>query len=340
MKAAVFYGGDRPLEIEEIPTPEPGPGEVLVKVASCGVCHTDLHYLDHGTPTFKKPPLVLGHEVAGTIASPDPTGRLAEGDHVLLPAVVSCGRCMACRTGRENICEHSVMLGNNVDGGYAEYMTIPAKDVLRLPDEIPLIEGAIIADALTTPYHAVVHRGRVQPGDRVVVVGCGGVGLNLVQMAAALGARVVGVDLSPEKLAWATRLGAEAVFNPRDVERPEKTLRELTEGGADVAFEAVGRPETQELAVNSLRTGGRAVLVGYSPASLKLNTGRVMFRELEIVGSLGCRPADYPRVIELARQGKVQVAELVTRRFTLDQIGDAFDHLRSGDAIRSVVTPA
>jgi alcohol dehydrogenase, propanol-preferring len=340
MKAAVFYGPDRAMLVEEIPTPEPGPDEILVKVAACGVCHTDLHYLDHGTPTFKKPPLVLGHEVAGTVASPDPTGRLLEGDHVLLPAVLPCGRCVACRTGRENICERGVMLGNNVDGGYAEYMIIPANDVIRLPDEIPLVESAIIADALTTPYHAVVHRGRVQPGDRVVVVGCGGVGLNVVQMAAALGARVVGVDLSAEKLDWALRLGAEAVYNPSDADRPEKALRALTDGGADVAFEAVGHPETQDLAISSLRTGGRAVLVGYSPADLKLNTGRVMFRELEIVGSLGCRPVDYPRVIELARQGRIKVAELVTRRFTLDRIDDAFDHLRSGEAIRSVVVPA
>jgi alcohol dehydrogenase, propanol-preferring len=339
MRAAVFYGADRPMLVEEIPTPEPGPGEVLVRVAACGVCHTDLHYLDHGTPTFKKPPLVLGHEVAGTIASPDPSGRFLEGDHVLLPAVITCGRCAACRTGRENICEQSVMLGNNVDGGYAEYLTVPAKDVFHLPDEIPLIEGAIIADALTTPYHAVVHRGRVQPGDRVVVVGCGGVGLNVVQVAAALGARVVGVDLSADKLAWALRLGAESVYNPHGDERPDKALRELTNGGADVAFEAVGRPDTQELTIASLKTGGRAVLVGYSPASLKLNAGRVMFRELEIVGSLGCRPVDYPRVIELARQGRIQVTELVTRRFTLDRIGEAFDHLRSGASIRSVVTP-
>jgi alcohol dehydrogenase, propanol-preferring len=339
MKAAVFYGADRPLLVEEIPTPEPGPGEVLVKVAACGVCHTDLHYLDHGTPTFKKPPLVLGHEVAGTIASPDPSGRFLEGDPVLLPAVVSCGRCVACRTGRENICEQGLMLGNNMDGGYAEYLAVPAKDVFRLPPEIPLIEGAIIADALTTPYHAVVHRGRVQPGDRVVVVGCGGVGLNIVQMAAILGARVVAVDLVDEKLEWATRLGAEAVYKPTDTERPDRALRELTGGGADVAFEAVGRPDTQDLVISSLRTGGRAVLVGYSPAALKLNAGRVMFRELEIVGSLGCRPVDYPRVIDLVRQGRIRITELVSRRFTLDHIGEAFDHLRNGAAIRSVVTP-
>ncbi len=340
MRAAVFHGADQPLRVEEIPTPEPGPDEVLVKVAACGVCHTDLHYLDHGTPTFKKPPLVLGHEIAGTLASADPTGRLREGEPVLLPAVLSCGRCDACRSGRENICENGVMLGNNIDGGYAEYLTVPAKDVFRLPEEIPLVEGSIIADALTTPFHAVVNRGRVRPGDRVVVVGCGGVGLNVVQMAAALGASVVGVDVSDAKLEWAARLGAEATLNPSGTDRPDRALRELTGGGADIAFEAVGRPDTQELAVGAVRTGGRVVFVGYSPKPMELNAGRVMFRELEIVGSLGCRPVDYPRVIEMVRQGRVKVTELVNGRFGLDEIDDAFDFLRSGESIRSVVVPA
>ena len=340
MKAAVFHGPEEGLRIEDYPTPEPGADQVLVEVAACGLCHTDLHYLDHGTPTFKKPPLVLGHEIAGTLASPDPTGRLDEGEHVLLPAVISCGRCDACRTGRENICENGIMLGNNIDGGYAEYIAVPAKDVFRLPPEIPLVEGAIIADALTTPYHAVMNRGRVKPGDRVVVVGCGGVGLNVVQMAAAIGARVVAVDIADTKLEWAERLGAEAVLNSQQVERSDKALRELTDGGADVAFEAVGRPETQELAVAGVKSGGRVVFVGYSPSAMELNAGRVMFRELEIVGSLGCRPVDYPRVIDLVRQGKVEVAELVNRRFELDEIEAGFDFLRSGESIRSVVVPA
>ena len=340
MKAAVFHGSETGLRLEDYPTPEPAADEVLVKVAACGVCHTDLHYLDHGTPTFKSPPLVLGHEIAGTLASPDPTGRLEEGEHVLLPAVISCGRCDACRNGRENICERGIMLGNDIDGGYAEYLTVPARDVFRLPPEIPLEEGSIIADALTTPYHAVMNRGAVRPGDRVVVVGCGGVGLNVVQMAAAVGARVVAVDIAPKKLEWAERLGAEAVLDPGSVDRPDKALRALTDGGAAVAFEAVGRPETQSLAVGAVRTGGRVVFVGYSPKPMELNAGRVMFRELEIVGSLGCRPVDYPRVIDLVQQGRVKVTELVNGRFSLDEIEDAFDFLRSGESIRSVVVPA
>jgi alcohol dehydrogenase, propanol-preferring len=340
MRAAVFHGADRPMSIEEIALPEPAAGEILVKVAGCGVCHTDLHYIDHGTPTFKKPPLVLGHEIAGTVASADPTGRFAEGDAVLLPAVLSCGSCTACRTGRENICERSIMLGNNVDGGYAEYIAVSAKDVFPLPPEIPLVEAAIIADALTTPYHAVVNRGRVLPGDRVVVIGCGGVGLNVVQIAAALGARVIAIDTLESKRDWARRFGAEVALDPGAEPRLERTIRELTGGGADVAFEVVGRPDTQELAVSAVRTGGRVVLVGYSPDLMRLNSGRVMFRELEVLGSLGCRPVDYPRVIELVRQGRIRMTDLVTHRFPLAEIGAAFDALRGGTAIRSVIVPA
>jgi alcohol dehydrogenase, propanol-preferring len=340
MKAAVFHGADRPMLVEDIAMPVPAAGEILVRVAGCGVCHTDLHYVDHGTPTFKKPPLVLGHEIAGTVASPDPTGRFIEGAAVLLPAVLSCGSCTACRTGRENICAHSIMLGNNVDGGYAEFITVPAKDVFALPPEIPLVEAAIIADALTTPYHAVVNRGRVLPGDRVVVIGCGGVGLNVVQIAAALGARVIGIDLLESKRDWARRFGAETALDPSAEPRLDRTIRDLTGGGADVVFEVVGRPDTQELAVSAARTGGRIVLVGYSPDVMRLNSGRVMFRELEVIGSLGCRPVDYPRVIELVRQGRIRMTDLVTNRFPLAEIAAAFDALRDGTAIRSVIVPA
>lgn len=341
MKAAVFHGHDVGVSVEEVPTPKPKRAQLLVRVSACGVCHTDLHYVDHGTPTFKDPPLILGHEIAGTV---EKVGKrvtgFEPGDRVLLAAVQSCGRCDACRVGRENVCSASVMLGNNVDGGFSEYVVAPAKDAYVLPSSIPLVEGAIIADAVTTPYHAVVIRARVQPGDWVVVVGCGGVGLNVVQMAAALGGRVIAVDLVDAKLEWAMKLGATASVNASQVERLDKEVRRLTGGeGAHVGFEVVGTPATQEQALSCLRTGGRLVMVGYSPETMSLNVGRVMFRELEVVGSLGCRPVDYPRVIELVRQGRVKVEELVTHRFPLDEIEAAFEAVRSGEAIRAVVTP-
>lgn len=313
---------------------------MLVKVAACGLCHTDLGYIDHGVPTFKKPPLILGHEISGTVAG---TGKgvnsWKEGEHVLLPAVYGCKHCRNCRNGRENICERMVMFGNNIDGGYAEYVIAPANDVFALPEEIPLVEGAIIADAITTPYHAVINRGQVKPGDKVVVFGCGGIGLNIVQMAAAVGAEVVAVDVLDEKLAWATRLGAKATLNADKFERVDKEVRALTSGGADVGFEAIGNPAVQEQTFSSIRNGGRLVMVGYSAKPMTLNSARVMYREMEVIGSLGCPPVDYPRVIELVRQGKILVSDLVTAKFPLDEINAALDGLRKGEGIRSVITP-
>lgn len=338
MKAAVFHGPNQPLKIEEVPTPKPGRGELLIKTAACGVCHTDMHYIDHGVPTFKKPPLILGHEPSGTVAGigEDVTG-FSEGDRILLPAVVTCGHCQACRTGRENICESMVMFGNNIDGAYAEYLVAPAKDSFHLPEEIPLQEGSIIADAISTPFHAVKNRAKVMPGDTVVVVGCGGVGINLVQVAAAVGGSVIAVDISDEKLEWAKKLGAEVCINPKEDEKWTKTVKKMTGGGADIAIEAIGNPATIEAAFNSLRTGGRLVVLGYTHKDISLNAGKIMYREMEIVGSLGCRPTDYPKLIELCRMGKIKVAELVTARFPLEGINDAFDLLRKGEGLRSII---
>ena len=261
------------------------------------------------------------------------------GDRALRPAGYGCGECAMWRNGRENICEHMVMFGNNVDGGYAEYMLAPAKDVLVMPDEIPLVEGAIIADATTTPYHAVVNRGKVQPGDAVVVYGCGGIGLNVVQIAAAVGGNVIAVDIIDEKVEWAKKLGATAVVNAANVERVDKEIRKLTGGGAAIGFECIGNPVVQGQAFNSIRTGGRFVVVGFASKPTTLNLGKVMYREMEIVGSLGCRAVDYPRVLEMARQGKIKVQELVTAKFSLDQINEGLDVLRAGTGIRSVVVP-
>ncbi|MDA8211580.1 MAG: zinc-binding dehydrogenase [Clostridia bacterium] len=340
MKAAVFYGPNQALKVEEVPTPQIGSGEILVKVSACGLCHTDLHYIDHGVPTFKKPPLILGHEISGTVAevASDVT-TFKVGDRVLLPAVMSCGVCSFCRSGRENICASMKMFGNDVDGGYAEYVKAPAKDAFNLPEEIPLIEGCIIADAITTPFHAVKNRAQVKPGDSVVVFGCGGVGLNMVQVANAVGGSVIAIDLSEPKLEMAKKLGAVATINAKEVPDVAKAVRKLTGGGADIACECIGNPKTMEIAFNTLRTGGRFVIVGYTEHSMNLNASRVMYREMEVVGSLGCRPVDYPKVIELARTGKIQVAPMVSKRFSLDQINEGFDYLRSGEGFRSVIVP-
>ncbi len=342
MKAAVFTGPNSPLVVQEVPTPEPKEGEILVKVAACGICHTDLHYIDHGVPTFKQPPMILGHEPSGTVAAlgQGVTGW-KEGDRVLLPAVLTCGTCYNCRTGRENICDNMVMFGNHVDGAYAEYVLAPAKDAIPLPDELPLEESSIIADAISTPFHAVVNRGEVKAGWNVAVFGCGGVGINTVQVAAAVGASVIAVDVIPEKLEWAKKLGATAVVNAREVERIDKVIKKMTGGGVDVSFEAIGNPETIQQAFSCIRKGGRTVVIGYTNKTVELPASKIMFFEQEIIGSLGCRPVDYPRIVEMARIGKIKVKELVTARFSLEEINKGFDLMREGDphSLRSIAVP-
>jgi 6-hydroxycyclohex-1-ene-1-carbonyl-CoA dehydrogenase len=340
MKAALFLGPHRPLELAEVPVPTPGTGEVLVKVAGCGLCHTDLHYIDHGVETFKPPPLILGHEAAGTVAALGPGGNgYAVGDRVLIPAVLSCGRCGFCRQGRENLCTNLVMLGNNVHGAYAEYIAVPGKDLVPVPAGIPLERACVIADAVSTPYHAVKHRGRVRLGDTVAVVGCGGVGLNVIQCAAAAGARVVAVDLNDERLELARALGARDTVNPRAVERVDKAVRTLTAGGVDVAFEAIGTPGTIELAFGLLRRGGRLCVIGYSHEPVTVSAARLMYYELEIVGSLGCGAGEYPEILGLVCAGKIKLEPIVSGTVPLSDINDGFDRLRRGEGVRWVVTP-
>jgi len=288
--------------------------------------------------------MTLGHEASGWVATlGEGVTGWKEGDKLLLPAVLSCGYCRNCREGRENICDSMKMFGNHVDGAYAEYVVAPAKDALKMPDGVPLIEGSIIADAVSTPFHAVVNRGKVKAGDWVAVFGCGGVGINCVQVAKAVGASVIAIDASPEKLELAKQLGAEFTINPAEVEkgRFDKAVKKLIGDGVDVAFEAIGKPETIQAAFSTIRKGGLCVVIGYTNHSVELPASKIMFFEQGIIGSLGCRPVDYPRIIEMARTGRIKVKELVTARFSLDNINDAFDLLRSGapGVLRSVIVP-
>jgi len=337
MKAAFFYGAGQPLKIEDVPTPEIGPEEALIKIAACGVCHTDLHYLE-GVPTFKKPPLILGHEASGIVTKVgEKVTNVKENDRVLIPPVLTCGSCYNCRIGRENLCRNIVMIGNSIDGAYAEYTKIPAKDLIKLPTEIPLEEASIISDAMSTPFHALKNRANLRPGDSVVIYGVGGVGLNAVQIATALGAFVIAVDKVEEKLQHARKLGASETINV-DVENPVKAVRRITGGGADVAVEAIGIPEVMRMAYNSVRWGGRVVIVGYSHKDLTISAARLMFREIEVYGSLGCRIVDFPPLIDMVRRGKLKL--LVSNKMPLDQINEALEMLKKGKIkTRAIVIP-
>lgn len=342
MLAGVFHGpGEgRGLKVEEVPRPEPTSGELLVRIAACGICRTDLHYL-HGTPTFRQPPLILGHEVSGVVAeSADGADQGRVGQHVLIPPVFPCGSCRACLTGRSTICERGVMLGNHRDGGFAQFIAVPADMALPLPDSLPLEEGAVISDAVATPYHALFNRGGVKPGDSVVVYGCGGVGLSAVSLASSSGASVIAVDVAERKLALAREFGAARAINA-DQGDATKEIRRFTGGGADVALECIGDPRTIKAAFDAVRPGGRLVVVGYASKDAPLNAGRLMFREIDVVGSLGCGVQDYPKVFKFLTSGAVDLKRLVTHRFSLTEMLSGFELLERGDPamVRGIVVP-
>jgi 2-desacetyl-2-hydroxyethyl bacteriochlorophyllide A dehydrogenase len=276
--------------------------------------------------------MILGHEISGTIdAMGTGVPGIEMGDHVIIPAVLTCGQCENCRRGRENICNHMLMVGNNINGGYAEFIVVPAKDLIPVPKHLDLANCSIIADALSTPYHAVVNRGEIKPGQVVSVFGCGGVGINVVQFAALSGAKVIAVDLSEEKLEIAKKLGAYATFNAKE-EKVEKKVRKTT-GGCDVAFEVIGKPEVMLQAMATLKTGGRFVMVGYTADALKISAARVMYREMDIRGSLGCRPVDYHSIVNLVDQGKVVLDPLISNRYSIDEINRGFDDLRENKPV-------
>jgi Zn-dependent alcohol dehydrogenase len=232
-----------------------------------------------------------------------------------------------------------VMLGNNIDGAYAELVAVPASELIAVPDELPLERACVVADAISTPYHAVKHRGRVRAGDTVGVVGCGGVGLNVVQCAAVAGAHVIAVDINRARLDVAQRLGAVETVNPQQVDRVDKHVRALTDGGVDIAFEAIGTPETIRMAYGLLRRGGRLCVIGYSHKDATLSAARLMYYELEIVGSLGCGGGEYPEIIGLVRDGRLKLDPIVSGSLPLNDINEGFERLRKGEGIRWVVTP-
>lgn len=340
MRAAIYHGPGKPLELKQVPDPKPQAHEVLVDVAGCGLCHTDLHYLDHGVATAHPPPLILGHEISGTVAALGPGAEgVPVGERVIVPAVIPCGRCSLCQTGRGNICAKMRMFGNHMDGGFAEQVLVPASEIVPLPKDIPLARASIIADAISTPYHAVVNRAAVRAGEWVVVVGCGGVGINAVQIAQAVGARVIAVDLSEEKLQVAAKLGAAGTVKAGPGTDVGKSVRAIAGDGADVAIEAVGSPATVNSAMGTLRRGGRLCLIGYSAESAPVPLNKIMFLEQSLVGSLGCRPVDYPKVIDLVRRGKVLLDPVISAELPLDRIEEGLGRLRRGEGLRTVIEP-
>jgi 6-hydroxycyclohex-1-ene-1-carbonyl-CoA dehydrogenase len=333
------------LEKKEIPVPELKPGEVLVEVAGCGVCHTDLGYFYDGVPTVSKPPLTLGHEISGKVVGGD-QGWV--GKEVIIPAVMPCRKCILCKTGRGNRCLDQKMPGNSLGlyGGFSSHIPVPSIDLceVKTRGDIPLAHLAVVADAATTPYQAS-KRADLQPGDNVVVVGItGGVGQYMGQTAKALGAKtVVGIARHQDKLNRALQFGADYVINSTDKDpvAVSKEFRSLCKDKGLAAtgwkiFEVTGAKPGQEIALTLLSFTGKLIVVGFSLAKTEYAVGRLMAFDAEIIGTWGCLPEYYPIVLDMVLGGKINITEFVETR-SMSSIVETFAEAHKKPPMKRIV---
>ena len=335
------------LEKTEIPVPELNSGEVLVKVAGCGVCHTDLSYFYEGTPTVSQPPLTLGHEISGTVVAGDDAWI---GKDVIIPAVMPCRKCILCKTGHGNRCLAQKMPGNSLGiyGGFSDYIPVPSVDLCMIEDsgDIPLPYFAALADAGTTPYQAA-RRADLQYGDRVVVIGIrGGVGKFMGLIASALGAgTVIGIDIKDD-LEDALEMGADYVINTRekDAKTISKEFKELCKSNnlpthGWKIFEVSGSLPGQNIGLSLISFLSTLIVVGYNNQKIEYSISRLMAFEAEIKGTWGCLPEYYPIVLEMALSGKIPLTELVDLR-PMSSIVETFEeNHKNPPAKRIVLTP-
>ncbi len=356
------YADSKPVRIEEIELLDPGPGEVLVRMASAGLCHSDLSVVNGSRP--RALPLVLGHEGSGIVEAVGPgVDELRVGDHVVYVFVPSCGRCLPCAEGRPALCEPgaaAAVAGTLLSGErrirldgkpvhhqvgvscFAEYAVSSTRSLVRVDPDIPLDQAALFGCAVITGMGAVVNTAKVRPGAAVAVVGLGGTGLAAVLGARAAGAgRVIGLDLLDSKLESARQIGADEVVNASDPEVVE-TVRERTGGGVEYAFECVGSSRAMELAYAVTRRGGTTTSSGLPPPDARFSVPHVQLvgEERTIKGSyLGsCVPRrDIPAYLELFRAGRLPIDRLVSDHIPLERINEGFDRLDDGDAIRQMI---
>lgn len=362
MKAALLYEPGKRLVIEELRLDDPAPGEVRIRSVASGVCHTDLSIADGLIPwTY---PAVLGHEVAGVVEQVGAgVTRLKPGDHVVTCPSGFCGACEDCLQGHMNRCstprtrrprdlaprlrraspdEGSVSAFFEI-GGFASELLVSERTCVAIPKEMPLESAAIFGCAIVTGFGAVIHSARIEVGQTVAILGCGGVGLAAINAAAIAGAgRVIAIDRVPAKLELARRMGATDLINADEVDSVA-AVKELTKVGVHHALEVIGLKSTIEQAFAMLRRGGTATIVGIPRPGTPIELDSFEFAgEKKIQGSLmGSNqfPVDVPRFVELYLQGKLKIDELISERIELEQINEGFDRLRSAEILgRSVIT--
>jgi propanol-preferring alcohol dehydrogenase len=330
MKAARFYKVNEPLRVEEVPVPEVQEDEVLVQTRAVGLCGSDIHIVFEGVTPTAFTPITLGHEPSGEVAH---TGTRVEGweegDRVTVDPVLFCGSCRNCITGHTEICLTRRLIGIQAEGALAEYVVVPAKNLVRLPENVPFTVGAIITDAIATPFHALVDRAVLKVGESVAIYGVGGLGLHAVQIARLLGAaKIFVVDPREEQLERAKRLGGDVTINPEE-NSPVEAILEATGGlGVDVAVELVGLEQTVAQAVESLARGGRAVVVGLGPDAIKTVPPTVFVRDqISLLGSYAFTKRNVEQLVDLAAAGRLDLEGSITHTFPLDEVNKGLEYL-------------
>ena len=358
MKAAVLHEVHQPLVIEDVAVSKPRSREVLVRTAACGVCHSDLHYIEGKYACDL--PVVLGHEAAGVVeAVGSEVSYVQPGDHVITCLSVFCGHCEFCTTGRPFSCENAEVERPTADeprlagagGGhmhqlfslssFAEQMLIHEHALVKIRRDMPLDRAALIGCGVTTGFGAVIHTAGVRVGDTVAVIGCGGVGLSAINGAAIAGAgRIIAVDIKGTKLNLARHFGATDVVNAAETD-PVEAVRELSGGGVAYSFEALGLKETAEQAFRMLRTSGVATVIGMVPEGqmMEIDASELLLDKRLQGSNMGSNSfrVDMPRFVEFYLNGKLLLDDMISRRIRLDQINEAFEEMKSGEVARSVI---
>ena len=346
IRAYQMTAKDKPFEQVTFPTPKVGETEALVEIAGCGVCHTDLSFWHYGVPTRHELPLVLGHEISGTVI--EGPSEL-KGKPVVIPAVLPCGECELCRKGRGNICQNQKMPGNDFNGGFSSHIVVPTRHLAVVPQaalaDHSLAELSVVADAVSTPYQVIV-KSDLQAGDFAVVIGVGGIGTYCAQLAAIMGARVLAIDIAQDKLDLLAAVGISHTINStgldiRDIKKQAKGIcKEL--GGSPFGwkiYEASGTKAGQELAFALLGIAGSLSIVGFTLDKLEVRLSNLMAFDAQLIGTWGCKPELYADVIDLISEGKLMLKPF-TETFPLSKINDIFQQTLEHKLVkRSIMVP-
>lgn len=328
MRAMVLEEINKPMVVKKVPDPQLTDDGVIIKVMANGICRSDWHGWVGDSKGIKNFPHVLGHEFTGIV---EETGKnirkFKKGDRVIVPVMQSDGTCPHCLEGHQNLCDHRLVPGASYWGGYAQYVHIPNADrnLVILPDDLDFVSGASLGCRFVTAYHGLVDQVQVQAGETVVIYGCGGVGLSAIQIASAMGANVIAVDIMDEKLEMAKELGANHVINSRHT-NPVEAVLEITNGGANVSVDALGITQTCQPAILSLGKLGRHLQIGLTTKAengyISIPIDLVVGREIKVIGSAGMPISGYERMFKFIKTLNIDPSKLVTRRVSLEE---AFD---------------